>query len=120
MKNPFPEFGEIKEVVSKITVDAESPMMNAAYGYLSGDQGSLIRYIEFPTHYELIIKYQEYEASFTCFNLTEEQYKELETNIFENADMRFNKAGWPVSLKWKDFEFKATSVVEVLYRERSV
>lgn len=108
MKNPFPQYGDIKEILHHGCYSFQS-VVN-----INNDH---FRYSPYPDEYYLTIKYEKYECEYACFNLKEEQYKEIATNLFGNADFEFNKQGWPVKLVWKDFEFRLTKFEEIIYKE---
>jgi hypothetical protein len=105
MKNPFPEYGEIKQIIFE--VEYSFPFIKS----------ELFRYAEYPDVFTLKIKYAYFQCEYSCFNLTEEQYKELTTNMFDNAEFKLEQEGFPVKLVWKDFTFVPIKIESILYEK---
>lgn len=109
MKNPFPQYGNIKQ----IDLDAEFTLSDL-FGTLDNEQ---LKVPVYPHIYNLTIHYEKYKATYQAYNITKEQYRELQIDVFANADLVVETVGWPCSLVWKDFKFRPTGIYEVLYKE---
>ena len=109
MKNPFPEYGDIKE----ITLDAEFSLQDI----YDLDENCNFKEARHPHIYNLSIHYERYKATYQAFDIKKEQYEELHSDVFDNADLLIERKGWPHSLIWKDFKFHPTAIYEILYKE---
>jgi len=106
VKNPFPEYGEIKEII-----------LNSYYSYqkLINEENGQFLYPVYPDEYELVLIYEKYKAKYQVFNITEQDYKELKESLLDTVKFEAEREGWPYSLIWKNYKFVPVSVEEIIY-----
>jgi hypothetical protein len=103
-KNPFPEYGKIKEIQLKTYVSFNKII----------DQDKTFSNPVYPDEFELVLVYEKYKATYKAFNITEQDYKDLKECLLDNSKFEAIKEGWPYDITWKNYKFKVSSIEEVL------